>query len=106
MCPRRRLCLAGQSACVGARALVRLPEIVVGTWRAARRQAPHLTDAETQDALWEHLFPADQARIVRSLAERLVVGPAGADIRLRLDGLGGLVRDLTAIAPSALRAAA
>ena len=67
---------------------------------------------ETQDALhrldplWEHLFPAEQARIVRSLVERVVVGPAGADIRLRLDGLGGLVRDLTAIARDALRAAA
>jgi hypothetical protein len=94
------------------RALLRQPEIVVGTWRAARKEAPDLTEAETQDALhrldplWEHLFPAEQARIVRSLVERVVVGPAGADIRLRLDGLGGLVRDLTAIAPSALRAAA
>jgi hypothetical protein len=49
---------------------------------------------------------AEQARIVRSLVERVVIGPAGADIRLRLDGLGGLVRDLTAISPGALRAAA
>jgi DNA invertase Pin-like site-specific DNA recombinase len=94
------------------RALLRQPEIVVGTWRAARRDAPELTEAETQDALhrldplWEHLFPAEQARIVRSLVERVVVGPAGADIRLRLDGLGSLVRDLGAIVPDALRAAA
>jgi len=43
---------------------------------------------------------------VRSLVQRVVVGPAGADIRLRLDGLGGLVRDLGAISPSALVAAA
>ena len=74
--------------------------------------APELTEAETLDALhrldplWEHLFPAEQARIVRSLVERVVVGPAGADIRLRLDGLGSLVRDLGAIVPDALRAAA
>ena len=94
------------------RALLRQPEIVVGTWRAARRDAPELTEAETQDALhrldplWEHLFPAEQARIVRSLVERVVVGPAGADIRLRLDGLGSLVRDLGAIVPDGLRAAA
>jgi DNA invertase Pin-like site-specific DNA recombinase len=94
------------------RALLRQPEIVVGTWRAARREAPDLTECEVQDALhrldplWEHLFPAEQARIVRSLVERVVVGPAGADIRLRLDGLGGLVRDLAAIAPDALRSAA
>ena len=94
------------------RALLRQPEIVVGTWRAALREAPDLTEGETQDALhrldplWEHLFPAEQARIVRSLVERVVVGAAGADIRLRLDGLGGLVRDLGAIAPDALRSAA
>jgi len=85
---------------------------VVGTWRAARKDAPDLSEGETQDALhrldplWAQLFPAEQARIVRSLVERVVVGPAGADIRLRLDGLGGLVRDLTATAPGALRAAA
>ncbi|GGC66644.1 hypothetical protein GCM10011504_50790 [Siccirubricoccus deserti] len=58
------------------------------------------------DPLWEQLFPAEQARIVRSLVERVVVGPAGADIRLRVEGLASLVRDLTAIAPDALRAAA
>jgi hypothetical protein len=38
--------------------------------------------------------------------ERVEVGPAGADIRLRVEGLAGLVRDLAAIAPEALRAAA
>lgn len=94
------------------RALLRQPEIVVGTWLAARREAPDLTEREVRDALhrldplWEELFPAEQARIVQSLVERVVVGQAGADIRLRLDGLGGLVRDLTAISPDALRAAA
>ncbi|NMJ40892.1 recombinase family protein [Roseomonas sp. JC162] len=94
------------------RALLRQPEIVVGTWLAARREAPDLTEREVRDALhrldplWEELFPAEQARIVRALVERVVVGPAGADIRLRVEGLAGLVRDLTAIAPEALRAAA
>jgi DNA invertase Pin-like site-specific DNA recombinase len=94
------------------RALLRQPEVVVGTWLAARVDAPGLTEGETRDALhrldpvWEQLFPAEQARIVRLLVERVVVGPAGADIRLRLDGLGGLARDLTAIAPSVLMEAA
>ncbi len=94
------------------RALLRQPEIVVGTWRAARKEAPDLTEDETSDALhrldplWEHLFPAEQARIVRSLVEQVVVGPAGADIRLRVEGLNSLVRDLGAISPSALMAAA
>jgi hypothetical protein len=43
---------------------------------------------------------------VRLLVERVEVGPAGADIRLRVEGPAGLVRDLKAIAPEALRAAA
>ncbi len=94
------------------RALLRQPEIVVGTWLAARREAPELTERDVRDALhrldplWHELFPAEQARIVRALVERVVVGPAGADIRLRVEGLAGLVRDLGAIAPEALRAAA
>jgi DNA invertase Pin-like site-specific DNA recombinase len=93
-------------------ALLRQPEVVVDTWLAARRETPDLTEREVRDALhrldplWDELFPAEQARIVRALVERVVVGPAGADIRLRVEGLAGLVRDLTAIAPEALRAAA
>jgi hypothetical protein len=58
------------------------------------------------DPLWDELFPAEQARIVRRLVGRATVGPAGADIRLRVEGLAGPVRDLTAIAPEARRAAA
>jgi hypothetical protein len=52
-------------------------------------------------------FPeAEHVRVVRSLVERVVVGPTGAEIRLCVEGLAGLVRDLTAITPEALRAAA
>ena len=94
------------------RALLRQPEIVVGTWIAARRDAPDLTEREVRDALhrldplWDELVPAEQARIVRALVEEVVVGPAGADIRLRVEGLVGLVRDLGTIAPDAMRTAA
>jgi hypothetical protein len=51
-------------------------------------------------------LPAEQARIVRLLVERVEVGPAGADIRLRVDGLASLVRDLGSGAPDAARAPA
>ena len=94
------------------RALLRRPEVVVGTWLAARPEAPDLTETETREALerldplWDELFPAEQARIVRLLVERVEVGPAGADIRLRVAGLTSLVRDLSAGAPDATRAAA
>ena len=93
------------------RALLRQPEVVVGTWLAARASVPELTEAEVGDALgnldplWGELFPAEQARIVRLVVERVEVGPAGADIRLRVEGLASLVRDLGANA-STLRAAA
>jgi site-specific DNA recombinase len=90
------------AAVVGqVRALLRQPEVVVGTWRAARAQAPHLTEAETREALeqleplWDALFPAEQARIIRLLVERVDVGPDGADVRLRTEGLASLMRDLS-----------
>jgi hypothetical protein len=81
------------------RAPLRQPAAVVGTWLAARAEAPGLTEADAEalarlDPLWDELFSAEQARIVRMLVERVEVGPAGADIRLRVEGLAGLVRDL------------
>jgi DNA invertase Pin-like site-specific DNA recombinase len=93
------------------RALLRQPEIVVGTWIAARTEQPDLTEREAREALarleplWEELFPAEQARIIRTLVDRVVVGPAGVDIRLRVEGLADLVRDLAPVAPEALTAA-
>ncbi len=94
------------------RALLRQPEVAVGTWLAARAEAPDLTEAEVRDALerldppWDELFPAEQARLVRLVVERVEVGPAGADIRVRVAGLFVLVRDLGADTPDATRAAA
>ncbi|HWX49969.1 MAG TPA: recombinase family protein [Roseomonas sp.] len=93
------------------RALLRQPEVVVGTWQAARAEAPELTEAETREALerldplWEELFPAEQARIVRLLVERVEIGPTGADVRLRMAGLASLVRDLGGVRGEAQRAA-
>ncbi|WP_431285587.1 recombinase family protein [Humitalea sp. 24SJ18S-53] len=82
------------------RGLLRQPEVVLGAWRAARTSAPDLTEAEARlalerlDPLWEELFPAEQARIIHLLVDRVDIGPGGADVRLRLEGLGSLVRDL------------
>ena len=82
------------------RALLCEPEIVVATWRAARKEIDALTEAQVRDALhsfehlWGELFPAEQARIVRLLVERVIVGANDLDIRLRVEGLVRLVRDL------------
>ncbi len=93
------------------RALLRQPEMVVGTWRAARAAAPDVTEQEVLlaleriEPLWDELFPAERARIIRLLVDRVDVRAEGAAVRLRLDGLGSLVRDLAAQAPEVGRAA-
>jgi site-specific DNA recombinase len=87
------------------RGLLRSPEIIVQTWRTARRSIKDLTEAEVRDALesfeplWNELFPAEQARIVQLLVERVDVSLDGADIRLRTDGLASIVRDLRGAEP-------
>ncbi len=42
---------------------------------------------------WDELFPAEQARIVALMVERVEITEDGLDIRLRTDGLAGLVRE-------------
>jgi hypothetical protein len=84
------------------RAVFRQPEIVAGTWRAARAQDGEITEADARDALtrldplWDELFPAEQARIVALLVERIDIGTDGLDVRLRMDGLTGLAREMMA----------
>jgi site-specific DNA recombinase len=60
---------------------------------------------ERLDPLWNELFPAEQARIVQLLVERVDVRPDGVDIRLRTEGLANLVTDLRAINPEPRTAA-
>ena len=48
------------------------------------------------DPLWDELFPAEQARIVALLVERIDIGTEGLDIRLQVDGLTSLAREMMA----------
>ncbi|MCB1498538.1 MAG: recombinase family protein [Bauldia sp.] len=112
-CPVGRVPAAEIEAAVvdQLRGLLRAPEIVVGTWRTARRNVDGLTEAEVREALegldplWDELFPAEQARIVQLLVERVDVGTDGVDIRLRVDGLAHLARDLGGVVDGSRRAA-
>jgi DNA invertase Pin-like site-specific DNA recombinase len=112
-CPIRRVPAAEiENAVINQlRGLLRAPEIVVRTWRAARQTVGEISAGEVQEALerldplWDELFPAEQARIVQLLVERVDVGLDGADIRLRTEGLTSLVADLRATKPEARRAA-
>ncbi len=84
------------------RAVFRQPEIVAGTWKAARTHDGDFTEADARTALqqldpiWDELFPAEQARIVALLVERVDIGTDGLDIRLRVDGLNSLAREMLA----------
>ena len=84
------------------RAVFRQPEIVAGTWKAVRAHADDISEADARaalqrlDPLWDELFPAEQARIVTLLVERVDLGTEGLNVRLRVDGLGGLAREMLA----------
>ena len=93
------------------RGLLGTPEVIVGTWRSARREIDGLSEAEVRkaleglDPLWDELFPAEQARIVQLLVERVEVGVAGLKVHLRVQGLARMVQDLAGIAAAPRRAA-
>jgi DNA invertase Pin-like site-specific DNA recombinase len=82
------------------KAMLQSPEIVVATWRAARQSIKGLAERAVREELfrfeelWSELFPAEQARIVQLLVERVDISEAGADIRLRVDGLSTVFNDL------------
>lgn len=91
------------------RSVFRQPEAIVGAWKSAVKNCPTVPEEEAREALtsldplWEELFPAEQARIVQLLIDRVIVGSAGLDVKVRVDGIGTLVRELRA---PALEAAA
>jgi len=85
------------------RGLMRAPEIIVATWRNAREQENCITESEVREALqnldpiWDELFPAEQARVIQLLVERIEVHPDRLDLRFRVDGLQSLVTDLDSV---------
>jgi site-specific DNA recombinase len=107
-CPIRRVAAAEIETAVidQLRGMLRAPEIVVRTWRVARQLMGDIKEADVREALeqldpiWDELFPAEQARIVQLLVERVDVGLDGVAIRLRTNGVVSLIADLrTTAAP-------
>ena len=82
------------------RLLLLSPEIIVQTWRSARKSIKGMSESEVRDALqafdplWNQLFPAEQSRIVELLVERVDVLTAQVDVRLRIAGVTSLVGEL------------
>ena len=79
------------------RRLVRAPEIVARTGRLAGLDPAVVAEALGDfDRIWDELFPAEQARLVRLLVERVDVSEDGVRVRLRTDGLRDVIRELEA----------
>ena len=82
------------------RRIVGSPEIAARVVEAQQREGASMDERAIVAALhrfndlWDALFPAEQARIVRLLVDRVTVGPSGMAVDLRNNGITALVRDL------------
>jgi hypothetical protein len=90
--------------------LLLAPELEARTWAAAKRDGEdEITEREVTvllgdfAAVWSELFPAEQARIVQLLVERVDVQEDALEVRIRAEGLASLVAELR---PSGARKAA
>jgi site-specific DNA recombinase len=101
-CPVRAVPAGDVEAAVinQVRSLLRAPEVVVRTWRAAHSQDQTVDECEVIEALqrldplWDQLFPRKQARVLTLLVARVVVTLEGLEISLRVEGIGSLVEEL------------
>ena len=98
-CPVRSVPAAEVEEAVVAqvRHLLCTPEVIARTWAETKNEIPErdVVKAITDLApLWDELFPAEQARIVRLLVERVDLAPSGLRVKLRAEGLQTLVAEL------------
>jgi hypothetical protein len=76
------------------------PELVARTWATVNREDDAITEREVTVLLadfatvWTELFPAEQARIVQLLVERVDVQEDALEVRIRAEGLASLVGEL------------
>jgi hypothetical protein len=94
------------------RGMLRAPEVVVATWRAAQTECEGLAEDEVREALaaldplWVQLFPAEQARIVQLLIERVDIGSDGLRLKFRDKGLAQMVAEVSTTTGKSRKAAA
>jgi site-specific DNA recombinase len=106
-CPVRSIAAAEVEGLVlgQVRRLLASPELVARTIAAVRRENDAAEDAVPEegdviDALvslepvWDELYPAEQARILRLLIERIHVAPDGISVTLHAAGIRSLVAEL------------
>jgi len=61
--------------------------------RRPTTEAALLTELQTLDHIWDELFPAERARLIRLVVDSLTVNPDGLVLVLRADGLTSLVAE-------------
>ena len=82
------------------RAILRAPNLLGEMLPQAIKLDPTLDEAKITvamtrlDAIWDQLFPAEQARIVKLLVEKVIVSPNDLEVRLRANGIERLVLEL------------
>ena len=77
--------------------LLTTPEMIARTWTATEGELDErevLGRLADFGSLWAELFPAEQARILRLLVERVDVQADGLEVRVRAEGLASLVAEL------------
>jgi hypothetical protein len=112
-CPVARVPAAELEAAVidQIRGMLRAPEVVVASWRAAQPECEGLQEDEVREALaaldplWAELFPAEQARIVQLLIERVDIGTDGLRLRFRDKGLAQMVAEVGSMTGKGQKAA-
>ena len=113
-CPVARVPAAEiEAAVIGQiRGMLRAPEVVISTWRAAQPECQGLAENEVRaalaalDPLWAELFPAEQARIIQLLIERADIGTDGLKLRFRDKGLAQMVAEVGIMTGKSRREAA
>ncbi|SFM86086.1 hypothetical protein [Nitrosomonas communis] len=82
------------------RAILRAPELVGEVLPQAIKLDSALDEARVTvamtrlDAIWDQLFPSEQARIVKLLVEKVIVSPNDLEVRLRANGIERLVLEM------------
>jgi hypothetical protein len=113
-CPIARVPAAEIEAAVinQIRAMLRAPEVVVSAWRAAQPVCEGPAENEVREALleldllWAELFPAEQARIIQLLIERVDIDTDDLRLKFRDKGLAQMVAEVSTTTGKSRKAAA
>ncbi len=80
------------------RGILRSPEVLAHAVREVGSQRPKVEEAhavgtlQSIDAVWDELFPAEQAKVLHTLVERIAVRRDGITIQWHEQGLNKLLR--------------